>query len=240
MEHELDAYRKQCADICAAVPKNPTNLKLVFDLETTGLNPAEDEILEAAIVTTDGDILFESRFKPACVTEWPKAQNVNGISPEMVADAPGIIDKIGEMAALLQNAETIIGYNGKHFDIPFLECYGIRFRPDAMVSDPMLDGAVVYGELRTNNGAPSTYKWKNLKTMPIFAAIQAQTGTMQLPTALLPPMCGNGYKSRICENDTSKTCRLSKNSTTGSLGPFPNRLYRISIYLKLFRCRKPD
>ncbi|MFR0936544.1 MAG: hypothetical protein ACLSF4_03325 [Hominenteromicrobium sp.] len=56
----------------------------------------------------------------------------------------GIIDKIGEMAALLQNAETIIGYNGKHFDIPFLECYGIRFRPDAMVSDPMLDGAVVY------------------------------------------------------------------------------------------------
>ena len=125
MEHELDAYRKQCADICAAVPKNPTNLKLVFDLETTGLNPAEDEILEAAIVTTDGDILFESRFKPACVNEWPKAQNVNGISPEMVADAPGIIDKIGEMAALLQNAETIIGYNGKHFDIPFLECYGI-------------------------------------------------------------------------------------------------------------------
>ena len=27
MEHELDAYRKQCADICAAVHKNPTNLK---------------------------------------------------------------------------------------------------------------------------------------------------------------------------------------------------------------------
>lgn len=128
MEHDLEAYRKQCAGICAAVPKNSTNLKLVFDLETTGLNPAEDEILEAAIVTTDGDILFESRFKPACVTEWPKAQNVNGISPEMVADAPGIIDKIGEMAALPQNAETIIGYNGKHFDIPFLERYGIRFR----------------------------------------------------------------------------------------------------------------
>lgn len=54
MEHDLEAYRKQCGDICAAVPKNPTNLKLVFDLETTGLNPSEDEILEAAIVTTDG------------------------------------------------------------------------------------------------------------------------------------------------------------------------------------------
>lgn len=28
MEHDLKAYRKQCAGICAAVPKNSTNLKL--------------------------------------------------------------------------------------------------------------------------------------------------------------------------------------------------------------------
>ena len=27
MEHELAAYRTHCADICAAVPKNSTNLK---------------------------------------------------------------------------------------------------------------------------------------------------------------------------------------------------------------------
>lgn len=27
MEHDLEAYRKQCAGICAAVPKNSTNLK---------------------------------------------------------------------------------------------------------------------------------------------------------------------------------------------------------------------
>lgn len=124
----LNIYRQKCAAICAAVSKRPTNLKLVFDLETTGLNFAEDEILEAAITTVDGEVLFESRFKPAYTKEWPGAQRVNGISPEDVEDAPGIIDKIGEMAALLQNAETIIGYNGKHFDIPFLERYGIRFR----------------------------------------------------------------------------------------------------------------
>ena len=28
MEHDLEAYRKQCAGICAAVPTNSTNLKL--------------------------------------------------------------------------------------------------------------------------------------------------------------------------------------------------------------------
>lgn len=132
----LNIYRQKCAAICAAVSKRPTNLKLVFDLETTGLNFAEDEILEAAITTVDGGVLFESRFKPAYTKEWSGAQRVNGISPEDVEDAPGIIDKIGEMAALLQNAETVIAYNGKQFDIPFLERYGIRLRPDAVIDDP--------------------------------------------------------------------------------------------------------
>ena len=160
----LNIYRQKCAAICAAVPKRPTNLKLVFDLETTGLNSAEDEILEAAITTVDGEVLFESRFKPAYTKEWIGAQRVNGISPDMVADAPGLIDKIGEAAALLQNAETIIAYNGKQFDIPFLEKYGIKLRADVVVDDPMLYGAVVYGELR-GEGKNTSYKWQKLSTL---------------------------------------------------------------------------
>lgn len=109
-------------------------------------------------------MLFESRFKPAYTKEWSGAQRVNGISPEDVEDAPGIIDKIGEMAALLQNAETVIAYNGKQFDIPFLERYGIRLRPDAVIDDPMLYGAVVYGELR-GEGEDVNYKWKKLAVL---------------------------------------------------------------------------
>ena len=70
----------------------------------------------------------------------------------------------GEMAALLQNAETVIAYNGKQFDIPFLERYGIRLRPDAVIDDPMLYGAVVYGELR-GEGEDVNYKWKKLAVL---------------------------------------------------------------------------
>ena len=160
----LNIYRQKCAAICAAVPKRPTNLKLIFDLETTGLNSVEDEILEAAITTVDGEVLFESRFKPAHTKEWPDAQRVNGISPEDVKAAQGIIDKIGEMAALLQNAETVIAYNGKQFDIPFLGKYGIKLRTDAVIDDPMLYGAVVYGELR-GEGEDVKYKWKKLAVL---------------------------------------------------------------------------
>lgn len=163
----LNIYRQKCAAICAAVPKRPTNLKLIFDLETTGLNFVEDEILEAAITTVDGEVLFESRFKPAYTKEWPGAQRVNGISPEDVKAAQGIIDKIGEMAALLQNAETVIAYNGKQFDIPFLGKYGIKLRPDAVIDDPMLYGAVVYGELRGEGEDVNykNYKWKKLAVL---------------------------------------------------------------------------
>lgn len=160
----LKAYRKRCSEICASVAKEPTDLKLVFDLETTGLNPDKDEILEAAIVTTDGEILFESRFKPETIAEWPGAQNVNGISPKDVEDAPGLIDKIGEMATLLQNAETIVAYNGKQFDIPFLAKYGVHLREDAVIDDPMLYGAVVYGELR-GEGENTSYKWQKLSVL---------------------------------------------------------------------------
>ena len=160
----LKAYREKCSEICDAVAKEPTDLKLVFDLETTGLNPDKDEILEAAIVTTDGEILFESRFKPETVKEWPGAQNVNGISPKDVEDAPGLIDKIEEMATLLQNAETIVAYNGKQFDVPFLAKYGVHLREDAVIDDPMLYGAVVYGELR-GEGENTSYKWQKLSVL---------------------------------------------------------------------------
>ena len=160
----LKAYRKRCSEICASVAKEPTDLKLVFDLETTGLNPDKDEILEAAIVTTDGEILFESRFKPETIAEWPDAQNVNGISPKDVEDAPGLIDKIGEMATLLQNAETIVAYNGKQFDVPFFAKYGVHLREDAVIDDPMLYGAVVYGELR-GEGKDTSYKRQKLSVL---------------------------------------------------------------------------
>lgn len=86
----LKAYREKCAEICAAVAKEPTDLKLVFDLETTGLNPDKDEILEAAIVTTDGEILFESRFKPETVKEWPGAQ----IRRKMLRTRPDLLIRL--------------------------------------------------------------------------------------------------------------------------------------------------
>lgn len=184
----LKAYREKCAEICASVAKEPTDLKLVFDLETTGLNPDKDEILEAAIVTTDGEILFESRFKPETIAEWPGAQNVNGISPKDVENAPGLIDKIGEMATLLQNAETIVAYNGKQFDVPFLAKYGVHLREDAVIDDPMLYGAV-REKTQAINGRSFRY-WQNTLD------IKMPGGIMPRRIVLPQRMYGINYRSR--------------------------------------------
>lgn len=38
--------------------------KIVIDTETTGLNAKTDELLQVSIIDTDGNVLFDSYFKP--------------------------------------------------------------------------------------------------------------------------------------------------------------------------------
>lgn len=89
-----------------------------LDTETTGLSHADDHILEIALVDDLGDTLLESFVRPPdSITAWPKAQAVNGISPEMVADAP----PLGDLMPLFTQAiegRIVVAYNAK-FDAGF-------------------------------------------------------------------------------------------------------------------------
>ena len=38
--------------------------KIVIDTETTGFNAKTDELLQVSIIDTDGNVLFDSFFKP--------------------------------------------------------------------------------------------------------------------------------------------------------------------------------
>ena len=75
-------------------------MKTVYlDTETTGLS-AEDEIVELTIIDDDGEPLINTLVKPRYHTKWPRAQNVHGISPMDVRNAPTqkqISDKIREV-----------------------------------------------------------------------------------------------------------------------------------------------
>ncbi len=70
------------------------NKYIVLDTETTGLNAAEDELLQVSIIDNEGAVLFDSYIKPTQHTEWAEAERINHISPEMVADSPTIEEVI--------------------------------------------------------------------------------------------------------------------------------------------------
>lgn len=89
------------AFIALLIP-NPT---VVLDTETTGLSPGSDELLQVSILSRRGRILFNRYIKPERVTEWPKAQKVNNISPLRVKFCPPISVYVPLLNALLSRTK---------------------------------------------------------------------------------------------------------------------------------------
>jgi len=102
------------------------NLKLTrplifFDIESTGLDPAHDRIVELCYIKVfpDGREVSETlRFNPR-IPISKEATAVNGIKDEDVAHCPTFQDRAQELATLFQDSD-IAGFNSNHFDIPML------------------------------------------------------------------------------------------------------------------------
>lgn len=134
--------------------------EIVIDIETTGLCPVVDEILQIAIIDVNGNTLYNSYIKPICATEWTDAENINHISPDMVKDAPDIYAAMPVVNAILSQAKRIIGYNHINFDLEFMRAYGAIIPDDAELYDVMLEFAPIYGERRYDTD--DEYKWQKL------------------------------------------------------------------------------
>ena len=132
---------------------------LVIDTETTGLDPELDELLQVSIIDSDGNTLFNCYFKP-CVTSWAAAERVNGITPEMVQNAPTISEKIAEINEIMAKADKIIGYN-TFFDLDFLRNNGLILSKNVEIIDVMEQFAPIYGEWGEYHGS---FKWQKLTT----------------------------------------------------------------------------
>ena len=134
--------------------------RIVIDTETTGLDPEKDELLQVSIIDDEGNVLFNSLFRPERTHTWDAAQAVNGITPEMVMNAPKIADKKEEISRIVEQAEAVIGYNTM-FDITFLTNNDIRLPVDQSfdVVDVMRDFAPIYGEWSEKK---RDYKWQKL------------------------------------------------------------------------------
>lgn len=94
---------------------------VVFDLETTGLSPASDDIIEiSAVKVKKGKVTdtFSTLVNPG--RPIPKsASTVNGITDDMVEDAPDLRLALGQFLEFI-GKEVLVGHNIHSFDMKFL------------------------------------------------------------------------------------------------------------------------
>jgi DNA polymerase III epsilon subunit family exonuclease len=94
---------------------------VVFDLETTGKDPAVDEIVEIGAVRVHGGQIveeFRSLVRPR-VPIHPDAQKVHGYSEAHLADAPSFAEIWPAVRDFLGDG-VVVAHNGFNFDIPML------------------------------------------------------------------------------------------------------------------------
>lgn len=130
-------------------------MRTVFlDLETTGLDPRTDEILEIGILDDAGTVLLDSLVRPERNRRWPGAEAIHGIAPDDVADAPTLDELRPRIIAAVYDALVVI-YNAP-FDAGFL-----RYELDAAaeVRCAMREFAAVYGEWSDRHGG---WHWQKL------------------------------------------------------------------------------
>jgi DNA polymerase-3 subunit epsilon len=91
---------------------------IVIDVETTGLNPNFNRIVEIALLRVNNGIVteaYENRFNP----EGPVGKTeIHGITDEDVANAPRFSDKADEIKTFI-GERALVAHNAK-FDLAFL------------------------------------------------------------------------------------------------------------------------
>ena len=92
---------------------------IYLDTETTGLNPALDDVLEIAIIDDDGNVLMDTLCAPVLNSSWEDAQDVHGITPEMVEDCPTLVSIMPAVVEILSQGDELVIYNSP-FDLGFL------------------------------------------------------------------------------------------------------------------------
>jgi DNA polymerase III epsilon subunit-like protein len=81
---------------------------VILDTETTGLH---GEVIDLAIIDTQGRELYNSLLKPLCAIE-PKAEATHHISAKMLQDAPTIVGEWPKICEILMG-RAVITYNAK-------------------------------------------------------------------------------------------------------------------------------
>lgn len=133
------------------------NSYVVWDLETTGLDPATGHILEiAALVVKNGQVVeeYQTLLAHENLQVDPQAQAVHGISAEqcMTHGVPAV-QALEKLADLIKDAPANITHNGFKFDAPFflheLVRYGLVEPPDTARQSYLIEHLLMKNHIDT-------------------------------------------------------------------------------------------
>jgi ATP-dependent DNA helicase DinG len=144
---------------------------VAIDLETTGLRPERNDIIEVAAVTfADGDILDEWSSLVNPHTEIPeKIVQLTGITQEMVEDAPDIF-KVRVNFKRILGENVLVGHN-VGFDLAFLRAQNMALgnhRIDTLTLASILlpyAGRYGLGALSRHLDLPATHEGQNHRAL---------------------------------------------------------------------------
>jgi DNA polymerase-3 subunit epsilon len=140
---------------------------VIFDLESTGTNPAKDKIVQIAILKVfpdDKKITYERIVNPG-IPIPEKTSKIHGITDDMVADKPSFKDIAHEVAEFIKGCD-IAGYNALKFDLPLLAEEFVNAGIEFDFSKPrIIDVQVIFykKEPRTLSAAYKFYCGKDLE-----------------------------------------------------------------------------
>jgi DNA polymerase-3 subunit epsilon len=126
---------------------------IVFDLETTGLTPGDDRIIEIAYekILPSGEIVAAAqRVNPGRPIP-ADATRVNGIRDEDVAEAPSFAKLAYTLWSMFEGAD-VGGFNITGFDLPFLkgEFSGVGKNFD-YTAKRVLDAKILYHRMEARD-----------------------------------------------------------------------------------------
>jgi len=167
---------------------------LILDSETTGLG-RDAEILQLGIINKAGEVLFDKLIQPWATWEWPGAQRVHGITPEMVADCLPIFDH-EELFDLL-HGKTVLVYNAPYDSRVFRQSLSLsncKWYPEPLWIDVMEPYATHWGAWSSRH---QSYTWQSLTNACLQQNIEIKgahsaVGDCQMTLALIKKLAGVG------------------------------------------------
>lgn len=99
-----------------------TNPLVCFDIESTGVSPRKDRIIELAAIKVmpDGTEIEKCWLLNPTIPIPPETTAIHGITDEIVKDCPTFADKADEIFEFFRDA-TLSGFNCDRFDVLCLE-----------------------------------------------------------------------------------------------------------------------